>query len=132
QADWPRPEIWRAPRPRASRCHPTDRPSLRQARRRASLSRTSLPLARAAGLLKTSAALARPALIVHGGAGPVPDSERQLRQDAVDRARDAGRSGIGGGALPAAVAAARHMEAEPVLTRGIGAGLRYGGQVGVD
>ncbi len=76
--------------------------------------------------------MARPALIVHGGAGSVPDSERQLRQDAVDRARDAGWSRIGGGAHPAAVAAVRHMEDEPLLNAGIGACLNSDGEVELD
>jgi hypothetical protein len=52
----------------------------------------------------------RPALIVHGGAGPVPDAERPLRQAAVERAQEAGWSQIGSGALAAAVAAVRHLE----------------------
>ena len=54
--------------------------------------------------------MTRQALIVHGGAGPVPESERAARQAAVERARDAGWSQIGGGALAVAVAAVRHME----------------------
>jgi len=76
--------------------------------------------------------LARPALIVHGGAGPVPESERQLRQTAVDRARDAGWSHVGDGALAAAVAAVRHMEDEPILNAGIGACLNSDGEVELD
>ncbi len=76
--------------------------------------------------------MARPALIVHGGAGPVPDSERQLRQSAVDGARDAGWSSIGDGALAAAVAAVRHMEDEPLLNAGIGACLNSDGEVELD
>ena len=76
--------------------------------------------------------MARPALIVHGGAGPVPEAERGLRQAAVDRARDAGWAAIGGGALAAAVAAVRHMEDEPLLNAGIGACLNSDGVVELD
>ena len=76
--------------------------------------------------------MARPALVVHGGAGPVPDSEKALRQAAVDRARDAGWSAIGGGALKAAVAAVRHMEDEPLLNAGIGACQNSDGVVELD
>src|ERR1700730_11548567 len=73
--------------------------------------------------LARSLSSARPALIVHGGAGPVPENERDLRQAAVERARDAGWSQIGSGALAAAMAAARRMEDEPLLNAGIGACL---------
>jgi beta-aspartyl-peptidase (threonine type) len=76
--------------------------------------------------------LARPALIVHGGAGAVPPAERELRQAAVDRARDAGWRRIGEGALAAAVAAVRHMEDEPLLNAGIGACLNSDGEVELD
>ena len=76
--------------------------------------------------------LARPALIVHGGAGPVPRDETTLRQAAVERARDAGWELIGKGALAAAVAAVRHMEDEPLLNAGIGACLNADGEVELD
>jgi beta-aspartyl-peptidase (threonine type) len=76
--------------------------------------------------------LARPALIVHGGAGSVPAAELQPRQAAVDRARDLGWSRIGEGALAAAVAAVRHMEDEPLLNAGIGACLNSDGEVELD
>lgn len=74
----------------------------------------------------------RPALIVHGGAGPVPEAERAPRQAAVDRARDIGWAEIGKGALAAAVAAVRHMEDEPLLNAGIGATLNSDGVVELD
>lgn len=74
----------------------------------------------------------RPALIVHGGAGPVPDAERPLRQAAVERARDAGWARIGDGALAAVLAAVRHLEDEPLLNAGIGACLNADGVVELD
>jgi beta-aspartyl-peptidase (threonine type) len=62
----------------------------------------------------------------------VPEAERQLRQAAVERARDVGWSSIGHGALAAAVAAVRHMEDEPLLNAGIGACLNADGEVELD
>ena len=76
--------------------------------------------------------MAVPALIVHGGAGAVPESERASRQAAVDRARDAGWAEISRGALAAAIAAVRHMEDEPLLNAGIGACLNADGEVELD
>jgi beta-aspartyl-peptidase (threonine type) len=76
--------------------------------------------------------VARPGLIVHGGAGPVPEAERALRQAAVERARDAAWSEIGDGALAAVVAAVRLMEDEPFLNAGIGACLNADGVVELD
>ena len=76
--------------------------------------------------------MARPALIVHGGAGSVPEAEKLPRQAAVDRALDAGWTWIGDGALAAAVAAVRHMEDEPLLNAGIGACLNSDGVVELD
>ena len=76
--------------------------------------------------------MARPALIVHGGAGSVPDDERDARLQAVDRARDAGWAHISSGALAAAVAAVRHMEDEPLLNAGIGACLNADGVCELD
>jgi L-asparaginase / beta-aspartyl-peptidase len=62
----------------------------------------------------------------------VPAAELPLRQAAVERARDAGWSLIGEGALAAAVAAVRHMEDEPLLNAGIGACLNEEGIVELD
>lgn len=76
--------------------------------------------------------MARPALIVHGGAGAVPVDELPDRQAAVERARDVGWARIGDGALAAAVAAVRHMEDEPLLNAGIGACLNTDGVVELD
>jgi beta-aspartyl-peptidase (threonine type) len=76
--------------------------------------------------------MARPALIVHGGAGSVPVRERPMRQAAVQRSLNAGWAQIGGGALAAAVTAVRHMEDEPLLNAGIGACLNLDGDVELD
>ncbi|HXM73083.1 MAG TPA: isoaspartyl peptidase/L-asparaginase [Candidatus Dormibacteraeota bacterium] len=77
-------------------------------------------------------AKARPALIVHGGAGPVPAAELPLRQAAVERARDAAWTELGEGALAAVLAAVRLMEDEPLLNAGIGACLNQDGVVELD
>ena len=62
----------------------------------------------------------------------MPEAERALRQAAVERARDAGWTAIGSGAMAAAVAAVRHMEDEPLLNAGIGACLNSDGEVELD
>ena len=76
--------------------------------------------------------MARPALICHGGAGAIPESERDSRQAAVERARDAGWARIGEGALAAVLAAVRHLEDEPLLNAGIGACLNSDGVCELD
>ena len=76
--------------------------------------------------------MARPALIVHGGAGRFPAAELPLVQAAVERARDIGWAEIGAGALAAAIAAVRDMEDEPLLNAGIGACLNTDGVVELD
>jgi beta-aspartyl-peptidase (threonine type) len=76
--------------------------------------------------------MARPALIVHGGAGPVPVAERPLRQASVESALAAGWAVIGDGALAAVVAAVRRLEDEPLLNAGIGACLNLEGDVELD
>lgn len=73
-----------------------------------------------------------PALVVHGGAGPVPESELAERQAAVERALDAGWGRIGNGALEAVLAAVRHLEDEPLLNAGIGACLNADGVCELD
>ena len=76
--------------------------------------------------------MAKPALIVHGGAGPIPASERAPRQAAVERALEAGWQHIRDGCMAAAAAAVRHMEDEPLLNAGIGACLNVDGEVELD
>jgi len=76
--------------------------------------------------------MATPALIVHGGAGAVPDSERAERQAAVERALEAGWSHIAEGALAAAVAAVHRLEDEPLLNAGLGACTNSEGDVELD
>ena len=76
--------------------------------------------------------MAKPALIVHGGAGPVPDSERAERQAAVERALEAGWSHISAGALAAAVSAVQQLEDEPLLNAGLGACTNSEGDVELD
>ena len=76
--------------------------------------------------------MAQPALIAHGGAGTVPESERAERQAAVERAVAAGWARIGEGALAAAVAAVRHLEDEPLLNAGLGACTNSEGDVELD
>jgi L-asparaginase / beta-aspartyl-peptidase len=76
--------------------------------------------------------MARPALIVHGGAGSVPVAERPQRQAAVERALAAGWALIGNGALESVVAAVRRLEDEPLLNAGIGACLNLEGEVELD
>ena len=76
--------------------------------------------------------MATPALIAHGGAGPVPESERAERQAAVERAIEAGWKHIGAGALAAAVATVRHLEDEPLLNAGLGACTNSDGDVELD
>jgi len=73
-----------------------------------------------------------PALIVHGGAGTVPEDERAIRQEAVERGLEAGWKHIGESALAAVVAAVRHLEDEPTLNAGVGAVLNRDGVVELD
>jgi beta-aspartyl-peptidase (threonine type) len=76
--------------------------------------------------------VAKPALIVHGGAGPALPTELATRQAAVDRALEWGWDHMGEGALAVAIAAVRHMEDEPLLNAGIGACLNLDGEAELD
>ena len=71
-------------------------------------------------------------LVVHGGAGAPPQSERAERQSAVERALEAGWKEIRKGALAAVVASVRHMADEPYLNAGVGACLNRAGEIELD
>lgn len=73
-----------------------------------------------------------PCLVVHGGAGAAPAAERTVRQEAVERALDAGWKGMRLGALEGALAAVRHMEDEPSLNAAVGACLNRDGEIELD
>jgi len=76
----------------------------------------------------------RPTLIVHGGCGMPPPEEELARQQATERAADAGFSALegGGSALDAVEAAVRQLEDEPVLNAGTGAYLQADGVARLD
>jgi beta-aspartyl-peptidase (threonine type) len=76
----------------------------------------------------------RPALIVHGGCGTPPAGEEQPRNDACERAADAGWRVLeaGGSALDAVEAAVRALEDEPLLNAGTGAYLQADGVARLD
>ena len=71
-------------------------------------------------------------LVVHGGAGAPDELEYAARQEAVERALEAGWQEMGAGALAAVVAAVRHLEDEPMLNAGIGASLNRDGAIELD
>jgi beta-aspartyl-peptidase (threonine type) len=72
------------------------------------------------------------ALIVHGGAGDVPQAERPPRQGAVEEALVAGWAAIDEGALAAVLAAVRVMEGSGLLNAGLGACLNADGDAELD
>jgi L-asparaginase / beta-aspartyl-peptidase len=76
----------------------------------------------------------KPALVVHGGCGTPPAGEEGPRQQACDRAADAGWSVLatGGSALDAVEAAVRRLEEEPLLNAGTGAYLQADGVARLD
>jgi beta-aspartyl-peptidase (threonine type) len=73
-----------------------------------------------------------PCVVVHGGAGAPPLSERPERQAAVERALDAGWNELRLGALAAVLAAVRRMEDEPSLNAAVGACLNRDGEIELD
>ncbi|HWO17904.1 MAG TPA: isoaspartyl peptidase/L-asparaginase [Kofleriaceae bacterium] len=70
-----------------------------------------------------------PALIVHGGCGSPPAGEEAARNEACERAADAGWHVLaaGGSALDAACAAVQRLEDEPLLNAGTGSYLQADG-----
>jgi L-asparaginase / beta-aspartyl-peptidase len=73
-----------------------------------------------------------PCLVVHGGAGAPPAAERPERQEAVERALDAGWKEMRLGALEAVLAAVRRLEDEPSLNAAVGACLNRDGEIELD
>jgi len=76
----------------------------------------------------------RPALIVHGGCGTPPPGEEPERQQACERAAEAGWSVLegGGGAIEAVEAAVMRLEDEPLLNAGTGSYLQADGVARLD
>jgi beta-aspartyl-peptidase (threonine type) len=76
----------------------------------------------------------KPALVVHGGCGTPPAGEEVPRQQACDRAADAGWAVLRGGgtALDAVEAAVVRLEDEPLLNAGTGSYLQADGVARLD
>ncbi|MCI2013103.1 MAG: isoaspartyl peptidase/L-asparaginase, partial [Ancrocorticia sp.] len=80
----------------------------------------------------------QPAIVVHAGAGGVPQSytrsERKECEDALKQAVDAGRAVLeaGGAALDAVIAAVTAMEDFPLFNAGRGAALTTAGEAELD
>lgn len=72
-----------------------------------------------------------PLVVVHGGAGDVPDARRPRHEQGCAEAARAGRAVLlaGGTALDAVTAAARTLEDDPVFNAGTGACLNELGQI---
>ncbi len=75
-----------------------------------------------------------PVLIVHGGAGRIPESAREERAEGLTQALDAGWAVLanGGSALDAVVAAVRVMEDLSMFNAGRGSALTRAGTVEMD
>src|SRR5262245_36035229 len=86
------------------------------------------------GAMEPRPPTARPAVIVHGGAGEVAPGRIAAVQAGCLRAVDAGLAVLaaGGGALDAAQAAVRVLEEEPEFNAGTGAVLTRAGTVEMD
>ncbi len=78
--------------------------------------------------------MARPAIIVHGGAGRIRPGREEAALAGVRAAAEAGWAVLerGGHALEAVVAAIRAMEADPTFNAGVGAVLNADGHVELD
>lgn len=76
----------------------------------------------------------RVSLIVHGGAGDIPEDERPLHMAGLRRALDAGWDILqkGGSALDSVIAAIEILEDDPVFDAGRGSVLRLDGSIGMD
>ena len=76
----------------------------------------------------------KPAIIVHGGAGPIRDESLQARLDGCKEATRAGWLILegGGSALDAAEAAVRVLEDNPLFNAGTGSTLNKLGEVETD
>lgn len=76
----------------------------------------------------------RPILIVHGGAGDVPEARRAARALGCRRAAEAGLAILssGGGALLAAIRACEVLEDDPLFNAGTGACLNAEGALELD
>jgi beta-aspartyl-peptidase (threonine type) len=76
----------------------------------------------------------RISLIVHGGAGQIPESERQAHRIGLDAALEAGWRLLARGApaMDAVEAAVRLLENDPAFNAGIGSVLRLDGSVSLD
>ncbi len=76
----------------------------------------------------------RPLLVVHGGCGTPPAGEETPRQEACERAADAGWKVLeaGGRALDAVEAGVRALEDEPLLNAGTGSYLQADGVARMD
>ncbi len=73
-------------------------------------------------------------ILVHGGAGRVPEALREAVLEGVQRARDEGWRVLrqGGSAMDAVVAAVKVMEDDPVFNAGTGAALNRAGAAELD
>ncbi len=78
--------------------------------------------------------LVRPIIVVHGGAGNIPEEVRPLHRTGLDQALEAGWAVLarGGEAIDAVLAAVRVMEELPQFNAGRGSALTRAGSVEMD
>lgn len=86
------------------------------------------------GLFSRSGAWGRWCILVHGGAGNVPEDRRALHQEGCRRAARIGADVLraGGSSLDAVEAAVRALEEDPLFNAGTGACLNADGRVELD